>query len=75
MPRCLYTVVGAIGNLTNGEIQAGYGYAIIYVAIAITACFAVSGYMKYQSNSVRSDLVAVEAHTWFVVGVLSASVL
>jgi predicted Co/Zn/Cd cation transporter (cation efflux family) len=31
--------------------------------------------MKYQSKPLRSDLVAVEAHTWFVDGVLSASIL
>ena len=72
---CLYAVVGAIGSLTNGGIKAEYGYAIIYGVIATTACFAVSGYMKYQSKPLRSDLVAVEAHTWFVDGVLSASIL
>jgi predicted Co/Zn/Cd cation transporter (cation efflux family) len=31
--------------------------------------------MKYKGKSLRSDLVSVDAHTWFVDGALSASIL
>ena len=66
---CLYAVVGAISSFIDGGNRAEYGYAMIYGVIATLACFTVSGYMKYQSKPLRSDLVAVEAHTWFVDGV------
>jgi cation diffusion facilitator family transporter len=72
---CLYAVVGSINSLMMGGNSAEYGLAMIYGAIATISCFAVSGYMKHQSGSLRSDLVGVDAHTWFVDGVLSASIL
>jgi cation diffusion facilitator family transporter len=72
---CLYAVVGSIDSLMTGGNSAEFGLAIIYGAIATIACFAVSSYMKYQGKNLRSDLVGVDAHTWFVDGVLSASIL
>ena len=72
---CLYAVVGSINSLMSGGNSAEYGLAIIYGAIATIGCFAVSAYMKHQGTSLRSDLVGVDAHTWFVDGVLSASIL
>lgn len=72
---CLYAVVGSISSLIAGGNSAEYGMAMIYGAIATISCFAVSGYMKHQGGSLRSDLVGVDARTWFVDGVLSASIL
>jgi predicted Co/Zn/Cd cation transporter (cation efflux family) len=72
---CLYAVVGSINSLMTGGNSAEFGLAIIYGAIATAACFAVSSYMKHQGSILRSDLVGVDAHTWFVDGVLSASIL
>jgi predicted Co/Zn/Cd cation transporter (cation efflux family) len=48
---------------------------MIYGAVATLGCFAVSSYMKHQSKNLRSDLVGVDSRTWFVDGVLSASIL
>lgn len=72
---CLFAIVGSIDSLTTGGNSAEFGLAIIYGAIATIGCFAVSFYMSYQGKSLRSDLVGVDAHTWFVDGVLSASIL
>ena len=72
---CLYAIVGSIDSLLTGGNSAEFGLAIIYGAIATIGCFAVSSYMKYQGKNLRSDLVGVDARTWFVDGVLSASIL
>jgi len=48
---------------------------MIYGAIATMRCFAISAVMKHQSSSLRSNLVGVDARTWFVDGVLSISIL
>lgn len=72
---CLYAVVSSIDSLMTGGHAAEFGLAIIYGAIATTGCFAISIYMKHQGSSLRSDLVGVDARTWFVDGVLSAAIL
>tara|TARA_R110002153_G_scaffold124543_10_gene271044 strand:+ start:20855 stop:21775 length:921 start_codon:yes stop_codon:yes gene_type:complete len=72
---CLYAIVGSIDSLMTGGNSAEFGLAIIYGVIATIGCFAVSSYMKYQGKNLRSDLVGVDARTWFVDGVLSASIL
>lgn len=72
---CLYAVIGSINSLITGGNSAEYGLAMIYGAFATAGCFAVSGYMTYKGKNLRSDLVGVDAHTWFVDGVLSASIL
>jgi cation diffusion facilitator family transporter len=72
---CLYAIVGSIDSLLTGGNSAEFGLAIVYGAIATIGCFAVSSYMKYQGKNLRSDLVGVDARTWFVDGVLSASIL
>jgi len=72
---CLYAVVGSVNSLMTGGNSAEYGLAVIYGAFATLGCFAVSAYMKHQGKSLRSDLVGVDARTWFVDGVLSASIL
>jgi len=72
---CLYAIVGSITSLLSGGNSAEYGLAMIYGAIATIGCFAISAYMKHQSSSLRSDLVGVDARTWFVDGVLSISIL
>ena len=72
---CLYAVVGSVNSLMTGGNSAEYGLAMIYGAFATFGCFAVSAYMKHQGKSLRSDLVGVDARTWFVDGVLSASIL
>ncbi len=72
---CLYAVISSVQSLFSGGNVSEYGYAIMYGIIATVGCFAASFYMRINSKALRSDLVAVDAHTWFVDGVLSASIL
>nr|WP_136249576.1 cation transporter [Ningiella ruwaisensis] len=72
---CIYAVIASINSLFDGGNSADYDLAMIYGAFATVACFGISAYMRYHSKTLRSDLVGVDAHTWFVDGVLSASIL
>jgi cation diffusion facilitator family transporter len=72
---CLYAVFGAVISLLDGGNSAEYGRAMIYGVFATVGCFAISAYMKHRGKLLRSDLVSVDANTWFIDGVLSASIL
>jgi cation diffusion facilitator family transporter len=72
---CVYAVVGSINSIIAGGNAAHYDLAMIYGTFATVGCFAISFYMKHRCKKLRSDLVSVDAHTWFVDGVLSASIL
>jgi cation diffusion facilitator family transporter len=72
---CVFAVLGAVNSLHSGGHPAQYGFAIIYGALATTGCFWVAWLMKRRSEHFLSDLVGVEAKTWFVDGLLSGSIL
>jgi len=72
---CLYAVFGSIHSFMAGGNAAKYDVAMIYGVFATIACFSISAYMRHAGKSLRSELVKVDAHTWFVDGVLSASIL
>jgi cation diffusion facilitator family transporter len=72
---CLYAVIDAVNSLFTGGNGAKYGFAMAYGLFATVGCFGVAAFMKFHSKSLRSDLVKVDAHTWLVDGILSASIL
>jgi len=72
---CVFAVFGAVNRLHDGGHSAEYGLAIVYGALATTGCFLVAWIMKKRSQHFLSDLVGVEAKTWFVDGLLSGSIL
>lgn len=71
---CVYAVVEAVQRLLAGGNEAEYGLAVFYGAAATLGCLAVAWLMHRSSRSHRSDLVRVEAKTWFVDGLLSSAV-
>lgn len=75
MATCLYAVIGSIKSLMTGGNPSEYGLAMGYGIFAMLGCFAVAIIMKAQGKALRSDLVNVDAHTWLIDGVLSASIL
>lgn len=72
---CVFAVFGAFNRLHDGGHSAQYGLAVVYGALATTGCFSVAWVMKKRSQHFISDLVGVEAKTWFVDGLLSGSIL
>ncbi|WP_100657973.1 cation diffusion facilitator family transporter [Alteromonas flava] len=72
---CAYAIFGAIASLLEGGNTTNYGIAMGYGGLATLGCFAVALYMKRKGRHLRSDLVVVDAQTWFIDGVLSASIL
>lgn len=72
---CVFALVGAVNRLLAGGNPAEYGLAVVYGVVATLGCFFISWLMYRSSQDYRSDLVKVEAKTWFVDGLLSGSVL
>ncbi|NMH59331.1 cation diffusion facilitator family transporter [Alteromonas ponticola] len=72
---CLYAFFSSLLTLLEGGNPSEYDIAIVYGVFATIGCFGVSFYMRHYGKNLRSDLVMVDAHTWFVDGVLSASIL
>ncbi|WP_026375964.1 cation diffusion facilitator family transporter [Aestuariibacter salexigens] len=72
---CLYAVTSSINTLLSGGSSAEYDVGLIYGVVATLGCFGISIYMKLKSKNIRSDLIAVDSRTWFIDGVLSASIL
>ena len=71
---CVYAGVEATKRLLVGGNPAEYGLAVFYGAASTIGCFSVAWLMARASRQHRSDLVAVEAKTWLVDGMLSCAV-
>lgn len=72
---CVFAVIQAVKRLMAGGNPAEYGMAIVYGVVATIGYFAVAWLMYRTSRDKRSDLVRVEAKTWFVDGLLSGGIL
>jgi len=72
---CIFAVFGAVNSLLSGGNSAEYGMAIFYGIFATVGCFVIAWIMKQRSQHLSSDLVGVDAKTWFIDGLLSASIL
>jgi cation diffusion facilitator family transporter len=71
---CVYAAVEASKRLLAGGNPAEYGLAVVYGAISTVGCFTVARLMSRTGKQTRSDLVAVEAKTWLMDGLLSCGV-
>jgi cation diffusion facilitator family transporter len=72
---CVFAFTGAVNRLLAGGNQAEYGLAIVYGVVSTTGCLYIAWRMRRSSKDYRSDLVRVEAKTWFIDGLLSFGVL
>lgn len=71
---CVYAGVEATRRLIAGGNPAEYGLAVFYGAASTVGCFTVAWLMARASKETRSDLVAVEAKTCLMDGLLSSAV-
>jgi cation diffusion facilitator family transporter len=72
---CVFAMIGGLKRLFMGGTPAEYGLAVVYGAMAAAGCFAVAWFMYRRSRTYRSDLVRVDAQSWFIDGLLSSSVM
>jgi cation diffusion facilitator family transporter len=71
---CVYAGIEATKRLLAGGNPAEYGLAVVYGAISTVGCFTVAWLLVRTGKQTRSDLVAVEAKTWLMDGLLSCAV-
>tara|TARA_R110001592_G_scaffold357416_1_gene660753 strand:- start:357265 stop:358185 length:921 start_codon:yes stop_codon:yes gene_type:complete len=72
---CVYAGTEATKRLLAGGNPTEYGLAVVYGVISTIGCFTVAWLMARTGKRTHSDLVAVEAKTWLVDGLLSCGVL
>ena len=71
---CVYAITEAVKRLLAGGTEAEYGLAILYGLGATLGSLTVAWLLHRASRDSRSDLVRVEAKTWFLDGLMSGSV-
>ncbi len=72
---CVVAAIQAARRLLDGGNPAEYGLAVFYGGIATLGCAIAAWVLHRSSHKSRSDLVRMEARTWLLDAVLSASVL
>ncbi len=72
---CVFAAAAAVHRLLGEGSDAVYVLGIYYGAISSALCFIMEGYLRRANRHIQSDLVAVEAKTWFMDGLLSVAVL
>jgi len=68
---CLFAAASAVGAILDGgrAIQAGWG--VVYAVIATLGCFSLALVQVRVAKRTSSQLVAVDARTWMVDGIMS----
>jgi len=68
---CAFAFASALGTALDGgsDIQAGWG--VLYAGIATLGCFALAGVQLRVAKTTGSQLVAVDAKSWLIDGLMS----
>ncbi len=72
---CVFAAAAAVHRLLGPGTDAVYELGIYYGAIASVLCFVMERYLRRANRQIHSELIAVEAKTWFMDGLLSVAVL
>ncbi len=72
---CIYSLIGAIGDIIAGGNDVQYGVALIYAVISTVGSGVVYFHIKRKGKSLSSELLKAESTQWLMDTVLSAAVL
>ncbi len=72
---CVFAVISAIDALLSGGREMQAGIAVIYGAVATTACATLALIFRRVAKNTKSALVAVDAESWYIDTLMSAAVL
>ncbi len=71
----VYAFINAVGSLFDGGRPLQFGQAIVYAAITLLACSAMSVFALRVNRRLRSQLVALDAKGWMMSGAITAALL
>lgn len=69
-----FAFAGSLGSLFRGGVQAKTGTAVIYAAIAASACLVVAIIQRQLAQKSQSPIVKVDAQNWLINGMISLAV-
>lgn len=72
---CIYAVVNAAEQLVEGGREVAYGASAFWAALLFVVGLGMAIYMRRQSATLASGLLALDARGWLVSSVLSVSLL
>ena len=70
-----YALINAIGSFLKGGRELYFGQAVVYAAVTVLACAAMTVYDLRANRLLRSQLVALDAKAWIMSGAITAALL
>ncbi len=71
----VYALINAIGSFLAGGRELDFGQAIVYAAITMLVCAAMTVFDLRANRRLRSQLVALDAKAWIMSGAITAALL
>ncbi|MFC3551004.1 cation diffusion facilitator family transporter [Lysobacter cavernae] len=72
---CVYAAVNAVDGLLSGGHEVSYDFGAAWAAVLSAVGLAMAVYMKRRSRELQSGLLALDARSWLVSGLLSLALL
>lgn len=75
MGAAIYALVNAIDSLLSGGREISFDYAIIFAGISIVIEIGLGVFVKRANESIKSDLLALDAKAWLMSAAMSTAYL
>jgi predicted Co/Zn/Cd cation transporter (cation efflux family) len=75
LAAAVYAFINAVGSFLNGGRELDFGQAIVYAAVTVLVCAAMTVYDLRANRRLRSQLVALDAKAWIMSGAITAALL
>lgn len=72
---CIYAAINAVDGLITGGHEVSYGFGAAWAGVLCITGLAMALYVKTQSRELESGLLALDARSWLVSGLLSLALL
>lgn len=72
---CIYAAVNAVDGLLTGGHEVEYGFGAAWAAVLCVVGLAMAAIMRRRARELDSGLLALDARSWLVSGLLSLALL
>ncbi|WP_420814326.1 cation diffusion facilitator family transporter [Legionella antarctica] len=70
-----YALINAIGSLLSGGREMNFGLALVIALLMSVMSMGMYGYVRHKNIKVNSEFLRLDAHSWFMSGSISLSLL
>lgn len=71
----VYALINAVASLLGDGRDLAFGWAIVYAAIILPACFAMAAIEMRANRKIGSDFVKLDGKSWIMSGGITAALL